>query len=640
MLAGKAAVSAVSAVSARPGGPRAGWLRPSKWGIEMRPVRLSVAAGIALSVGRAVFLWLAPWPLKIVFDSVLASHPLPLGLGAWLPSDRIARLDVLALAMVAIALGLGVTAYGANAFLANAGQKVVYDLRCRLFRHIQAQSMTFHHRQRVGDLLARLGGDVQAMQGVVVNVIPVIAENVLTVAGMATIMFLLDWHFSLLALSTVPILYVVVRRHLSAIRSVQRVARSNEGSAGSTAQQVLAGLPVVQAFGTEELEAGRYAALASEGLAANRRAVLLQSRFSPLVTAFMTVSTALVVYFGARGVIQGRITPGDLLVFTAYLRGMYTPVRQLAKVAGMLGRGQASAERVKEIIDSSEQVPQSPRARVLAKARGAVSFENVSFAYPGSKKALDAVSLEVAAGSHHALIGPTGSGKSTLMALVPRFFDPDEGEVRLDGVDLRALELSSLRRVLALVPQEPWLLAETVWENITYGAGHQTRDEAIAVARAAGVHEVIASLRDGYDTKVGERGRLLSGGQRQCIAVARAMARDARVVLLDEPTTGLDAKTESVLLDALERLSEGRTTIHVTHQLRHVRHADRITLLEHGRVREEGTRADLVGARAAYWRLEQLSVFEASPVQAEERRASRLDAAISHRHLGLGRRRI
>ena len=608
----------------------AGWLRPTKWGIDMRPVRLQVAAGIALSVGRAVFTWLAPWPLKMVFDSVLASHPLPLGLGAWLPAGRIARLDALALAMVAIALGLGITAYGANALLANAGQKVVYDLRCRLFRHIQAQSMTFHYRQRVGDLLARLGGDVQAMQGVVVNVIPVIAENVLTVAGMAVIMFLLDWHFSLLALTTVPVLYIVVRHHLAAIRSVQRVARSNEGHAGSTAQQVLAGLPVVQAFGTEAREADRYAVLAHEGLDASKRAVLLQSRFSPLVTALMTVSTALVVYFGARGVLQGQITPGDLLVFTAYLRGMYTPVRQLAKVAGMLGRGQASAERVKEILDSSEQVPEATSARVLARPRGAVSFENVSFGYPGSQRALDAVNLEVAAGSHHALIGPTGSGKSTLMSLVPRFFDPDEGEVRMDGVDLRALELSSLRRQLALVPQEPWLLAETVWENIIYGSARRTRDEAIAVARAAGVHEVIASLRDGFDTRVGERGRLLSGGQRQCIAVARAMARDARVVLLDEPTTGLDAETESVLLDALERLSEGRTTIHVTHQLRHVRHADRITLLEHGRVREEGTRADLVGAKSAYWRLEQLSVFEPSSAQEPDgREPSYLDAVIS-----------
>ncbi len=602
-------------LAGRPARVRAGWLRPATWGIDMRPVRFAVGAGVALSAARAVFLWPAPWPLTIVFDSVLANHPLPLGLGGWLPSGRAARLDVLALAMVAIALGLGVTAYGANSLLANAGQKVVYELRVRLFRHIEAQSMSFHHRQRVGDLLARLGGDVQAMQGVVVNVVPLLAENVLSVAGMATIMFVLDWHFSLLALSIVPLLFVVVRRHLSAIRSVQRVARRNEGSAGSAAQQVLAGLPVVQAFGTEALEADRYAALAIEGLRANRKSVVLQSRFAPLVTALMTVSTALVVYFGARGVMQGRITPGDLLVFTAYLQGMYTPVRQLAKVAGMVGRGQASAERVKEILDTSEAVPHARVARVLTKARGAVSFDNVSFAYPGARAVLDGVSLEVGPGSRHALIGPTGSGKSTLMSLVPRFFDPDEGEVRLDGVDLRSLELASLRRLVTLVPQEPWLLAETVWENITYGADRQGRDRAMAVARAAGVHEVIASLRDGYDTKVGERGRLLSGGQRQCVAVARAMARDARVLLLDEPTTGLDAETESVLLDALERVSEGRTTIHVTHQLRHARHADRITMLEHGRVEEEGTRADLIGARSAYWRLEQLSAFE--PVIAE-----------------------
>ncbi len=569
------------------------------WGLDLHAVRFAVAGGVSLSAFRAMLTWIVPVPLKLIFDSVFAHHPLPPGLW-WMPSDHVARLYALVGCMVVIAVLLGLTAYGADALLAGAGQRVVFDVRARLFRHLTAQSAAFHQQRRLGDLLSRLGGDVQAMQSVVVNVVPVVVENALTIVGMLVIMLVLQWQFSLLAMSLLPVLWIVMRRYMRSIKIAQREARRNEGMATATAQQVLVSLPVVQAFGTEEIEVDHYGALASQGLTANRHAVLLQSRFTPLVTLLMTLSTALVMLYGGRQVLNGHLTPGDLLLFSAYFGGMYTPARQLAKLAGTIGVGQASAERVTEILATHEEVPRHPDARRVSRLNGRLEFDHVSFSHPGSGVALDDVKLEIGAGRRQALVGSTGAGKSTLLRLVPRFIDPSVGAVRLDGFDIRDLDLDWLRRHIALVPQELALLRPTVWQNILYGSKWTSRADAIAAARAVGVHDTLIDLRDGFDTDVGEAGSGLSGGQRQCVAVARAMARDAKVLLLDEPTTGLDAATQSVVIDALERLSEGRTTLIVSHQMNAVHNADRIAVLSHGKMIEHGTHGQLLNARSAY----------------------------------------
>ncbi len=572
---------------------------PRHWGMDLRPVRLTLAAGLGFSVLRAVLQWIAPLPLKLVFDSVLANHPLP-GFLSWLPTNKDHRLLSLCAGMMLIAAVLSVSSYGANALLANAGQRVVFELRCRLFRHIVTQSQRFHQRQAVGDLLSRLGGDVQAMQGVVINVVPVVVENSITVAGMVVIMLVLDWRFSLLAVALLPLLWWVVRHYLAAIKAAQRTARRSEGQAIATAQNTLTSVTVVQAFGAEGAEADRYAGLAQRSLSASGRSVVLQARFTPLVTAVMTTATALVVFFGAEQVLARRLTPGDLLVFTSYFRGMYSPARQLAKLAGTLGRGQASAERVAEILAAEEHLPQVRGARRLRRVRGGLLFDDVSFSHPDLPEAISHASLSIQPGETHALVGATGSDKSTLLRLVPRFADPQQGRILLDGVDLRALDLAWLRSHIALVPQEMALLRPTVWENICFGSPLATRARAIAAARQVGVHEVLSALRDGYDTEVGEGGSGLSGGQRQCVAIARAMVRNAPIILLDEPTTGLDATTESTVLEALRRLTEGRTTLLVSHQLAAVHDADRITVLAGGRVVEQGSHLELLGAGRAY----------------------------------------
>lgn len=571
----------------------------SAWGLDLRPVRAALVGGVAFSAFRAALQWVAPVPLKIIFDSVFANHPLPAAL-AWLPADHTERLYLLVGAMLAVAVLLGLTAYGANALLAGAGQRVVFDLRTLLFRHLTGQSIGFHQRRRQGDLLARLGGDVQAMQNVVVNVVPVVVENTLTVAGMLVIMFVLQWQFCLLALSILPVLGLVMRHYTGAIKSAQRTARRNEGLATSSAQQTLASLPVVQAYGTEDSEVGRYAQLSATALGANRHSVLLQSRFTPLVTLLMTTSTAVVMLVGGLQVLHGHLTSGDLLLFSAYFGAMYTPARQLAKLAGTIGVGQASAERVTELLATHEEVPQAARPAHPRRTAGRITFDRVHFAHPGGDPVLCDIDLEIGAGRHQALVGATGAGKSTLLRMVPRFLDPTTGAVYLDGVDLRALDLGWLRQQVALVPQEMALLRPTVWENVVYGSSGRARADAMAAARAVGVYDVLADLREGFDTEVGEGGSRLSGGQRQCVAVARAMARDARVLLLDEPTTGLDAATQSVVVDALDRLSDGRTTIIVSHALSAVHSADRITVLSSGSMIEHGTHHELLRAGAAY----------------------------------------
>ena len=556
----------------------------------LRPVRGALTAGLAAGIVQAAMQWLEPWPLKLIFDSVIGTHPLP-GFLAFLPGRPVDRLTVLALAMLAIAAWLGIFRYVADRLVAQAGQRVVFAIRSDLFRHIEGQSLSFHERRLTGDLLSRLGGDVQSVQGVMVNAIPVLVNNVLALAGMLVIMFWIDWRYTLVAMSLSPVLYLAVRGFLGRIKSQQRRARRWEGMATGVAQEVLTSITAVQAFGREDDEAERYGRASAQSLEASQEAVAMQAAFTPTVTFLMTAATVLVVWFGVESVLTGQLTPGDLLVFMAYLRGMYSPVRQLAKLGNVVTRGVAAAERLAETLATDERIPERPSARRLARPLGALSFRGVSLEYPNGMLALDEVSLDIPAGARVAIVGATGSGKSSMLQLVPRFYDPSEGSVELDGVDLRDLTIAGLRELVAYVPQEPYLFQGPVWENITYGGHGLSREAAVVAARAAGVHEVLTRLSDGYDTIVSERGASLSGGQRQCIALARAMVRDPRVILLDEPTTGLDEQAQQWLLDALERVSGGRTTLVVSHERRVVERADVVVAIASGRVVSTGTAA-------------------------------------------------
>ncbi|MHB8460385.1 MAG: ABC transporter ATP-binding protein [Candidatus Limnocylindrales bacterium] len=586
----------------------------------LAPVRGRLALGIVAGVLQAVFQWISPWPLKLIFDSVLNHLPLPAFL-AFLPTAPDARLAVLSIAMALIAVALGVFGYVSTVWLAEAGQRLVYDVRVALFGHLTSQSLAFHHGRTTGDLMSRLSGDAQALQAMMITAVPTLLNNVLTMVGIVVIMFLVDWRFALVTLALVPVLHLSARSMIAGLKAAVRQARRQEGFASGVAQEVLAAIAAVQVFGREADERDRFASATADGLAASRRAIALQSGLTTVAGGIMALGAVPVVWLGALAIISGQLTVGELLLFTAYLRATYTPIRQMAKLAIVFGQGMAAAERIAEILDTAAEVPERATARAPGSGRGTLTFEHVGYRYATGRSVLEDVELEVPAGTRLAVVGATGSGKSTLVRLIPRFYDPTTGSVRLDGVDLRDLTLAGLRGRVALVTQEPYVFRGTVWENIAYGAAgpRLSREASIAAARAAGVDEVLEGLRDGYDTLVSERGSTLSGGQKQCISVARAMARDPRVLVLDEPTTGLDARAEAVLVAALDRLAQGRTTIVVSHQLGAVQGADQIVLLDHGRIVERGTHRELLEARSRYWDLHSVQAGRLAPEAADGR---------------------
>jgi ATP-binding cassette, subfamily B, bacterial len=599
---------------ATPASPAGTWRTLRRFIPFLRPVRGLIVLGIVLSVLQAVFRWISPWPLKLIFDSVLGTVPLPSVLD-FLPAGPQARLATLAIGMVVIALALGITSFLSTFWLAHAGQRLVYDVRVALFRHLEAQSLAFHQGRTTGDLMSRLSGDAQALQSLMIDAVPTLLNNVLTMVGIAVIMFMVDWRFALLTLAFVPVLHISIKRLIGGLKTAVRQARRQEGVASGVAQEVLSSIAAVQVFGREADEAGRFADATAAGLAATRQAISMQSGLTTVAGGIMALGTVPVVWIGALAILAGQLTIGELLLFTSYLRATYTPIRQVAKLAIVFGQGLAAAERIAEILDTTEEVVERPHAHVPYYGRGRLTFDHVTHQYGPGRPALIDVDLDVPGGTQLAVVGATGSGKSTLVRLIPRFYDPTAGSIRLDGDDLRDLTLDGLRASVAMVTQEPYIFRGTVWENIAYGASGPSlsRKAAIAAARAAGVDAVLERLAEGYDTVISERGATLSGGQRQCISVARAMARDPLVLVLDEPTTGLDAEAESLLLAALKRLADGRTTIVVSHQIGAVQGAHQIVRLDHGRVMERGTNEQLLAARSGYWRLHSAQASRLTP---------------------------
>jgi ATP-binding cassette subfamily B protein len=548
------------------------------------------------------------WVFKLLVDDVLV----PKDFGAFPP---------IALLFLALTVGGGLLSTGKSLLSAWVSQRFLLSLRTSFFRHLQGMSLDFFERRQLGDVLSRLSGDIAAIESFLLGGLLSTVSYVLRLGVFTCALLILNWQLALMSFTVLPLFWVLSRRFSRLLKGASREKRRRSGSITAVAEQSLGNVMLVQACNRQDWETERFH---REGLlkyAAEMASTRVRAVFGPLIDLVELGGGLIVLGMGTWQLSAGTLTLGGLLVFLTLLSRMYSPVRGLSSLTNSLYSASASAERIIEFLDQRPAVSDAPGAVSLGRAAGHVELDHVSFRYPGTDRAvLGDVSLRVAPGQTLALVGPSGAGKSTVAKLALRFYDPSVGQVRLDGQDLRGLRLDSIRDNIAMVHQENLVFDGTIRDNIAYGRPDAGEDDIVAAARAADAHRFVVELPEGYDTVIGQRGRRLSGGQRQRLAIARAMVRNAPVLLLDEPTTGLDADSGQRILAPLRRLMAGRTTIVISHNLLTVRDADVIVLLEQGHVVDTGTHDELLARNGTYARLFHLHVRQpAIPRPAVER---------------------
>jgi ATP-binding cassette subfamily B protein/subfamily B ATP-binding cassette protein MsbA len=583
---------------------------------SLRPYRTQ----FAMAVGQVVLITgaelLKPWPLKVIIDHVLNGNPLSWSFVTdW---SRDALLLASCLVMVAIYLFLGGLNVINNYTTIRIGQGMVNDLRGAVYNHLQRLSLAFHHRRQVGDLLYRVTADTYAIQTLTMNGVFPILVSLGLLTGMTIVMLQLDWILTLLALGVCPGLFLTISAMSKRINSAALLAHERESTIYSLVQRTMSAIRVIQAFTKEEEEHRRFMAASADSLSASLQLYTLQTFYSGVVNAVIAVGTALVVWVGARHVMEGILSVGDLVVFTAYLASLYGPINTISQTLGMIEGGKAGLARVQEILTIERDLTDGRKTLARSDVRGEITFEDVAFSYTQDQPVLRHVDLHITPGKTVAIVGPTGAGKSTLVSLVPRFYDPQQGRVLLDGVDIREFTLASLRQQVAMVLQPPLVFPISIAENIAYGRPEASQEEIERAARLARIHEKIMSLPQGYDTVVSEQGSTLSEGERQRLTIARAILRDAPILILDEPTSSVDAETEALIMEGLEQLMRGRTTFIIAHRLSTVRKADVILVVRGGYVVEQGSFAELL-RQGGYFATLYKTQFS---VQEEPRRAA------------------
>ncbi|MGH3089944.1 MAG: ABC transporter ATP-binding protein [Rubrobacteraceae bacterium] len=551
---------------------------------------------------------LEPWPLAFVLDRVVVTEGAKgeIGIGFL---DAMSAMDLLLFCAIMVVVVIGLRAlctYASTIGFALVGNRVLTQVRGDLYKHLQRLSLSFHTKARGGDLTVRMITDVGQMRDAVVTALMPFLGNILVLVGMILVMFIMNWQLALIALATLPLFGLSTVTLSKRITNVSRKIRKRQGAMASTAAESIGAIKLVQALSLEdtfnESFGGQNQKSMTEGVQAKRLATRLERTADVLIA----VSTALVLYFGARLVLSGGLSPGDLVVFATYLKNAFRPVRDFAKYTGRIAKATAAGERIVDILEQEPEIRDLPGAEKAPAFEGSIRFEGVDFGYEPGQEVLRNADFEVEAGRRIALVGPSGNGKSTIANLLLRLYDPNEGKVLVDGRDIREYTLESLRTQTAVVMQDSLLFAVSIRENIAYGAADATEEEIVEAAKLANIHEFIESLPEGYDTVLSERGASLSGGQRQRIAIARAAVREAPILILDEPTTGLDEENERAVVEALEKLAEGRTTFLVTHNLALASRSDEVFYIGGGRVMERGSHEELIGEGGLYAKLYRL----------------------------------
>jgi ATP-binding cassette subfamily B protein/subfamily B ATP-binding cassette protein MsbA len=562
-----------------------------------RPFSAQTALGLILSLAAIALSLLKPWPLKIIVDDVLQRNPQ----ARFGNSPNL--IPLLCLAFVAIQLFWGLLNLASNYLFVKVGLQALLKLRTDLYAYLQSLSLKYHDARRSSDSSFRVAYDSQSIQTIYNKGFTNIFGSIITLIGTFVIMLRMDWQLALLSLAIVPLLFAAIYFFAHRIRTQSTSIQEQDSAMLAQAQEGLGAIRMVHAFGREDFEVSQFHQRAQESLQANLRLTLTNVNSALVIGTLIAVGTAAMYYVGSLHVLSGVLTLGSLLVFSAYLLMLYQPLESLTYTAWAMEGATAGARRCFEVLDRADDVVDAPDAKEIDETSGALGFQSVAFSYGSERPVLLDIDLSISPNQIVALVGGTGAGKSTLLSLVPRFYDPNSGTVTLDGHDLRAITKKSLRSKIAIVLQDTLLFSTTIRENIAYGRPGATDDEIRAAARRAQADEFITRLPAGYDSPVGERGGHLSVGQRQRIGIARAFLKDAPILLLDEPTSALDPTTEAAIMETIKDLMHGRTTLIVTHRLATIHAVDRIVVLEHGRIVEQGTGADLVAKGGVYAKL-------------------------------------
>ncbi len=583
----------------------------------LRPHWKALCIALAAVFGETLSDVLQPWPIKIVIDNILQSKKLPHWLGGFVAhffgENKLAILHFAVAAVAMIAVVGAVSSYLEKYMTTSVSQLVSHDLRLTVYNHIQRLSLADHDEAQTGDLITRVTSDIEAVQDFINSALLGIFVNILTLLGMMAVMFYINWRFTLIALSISPILMTVVYSFTRRIKTASRAVRKKQGELVSIVQEVLSSVRVVQAFAREDYEQQRFETESLENVEAALQARTVKAKLAPFVDVIAAIGTCLVLGFGGRMALSGQLSAGTLVLFIFYLAGMYKPMRELSKMTDTVSKAVIGYERIQEVLQVESKVSDHAGARRAPKFRGTIEFHDVAFSYDGEHPVLKNISLKIEPGQVAAVVGPSGTGKSTLVNLIARFYDPTSGTVSIDGTDVRKYTLKSLRDQISFVLQEALLFRAPIWVNIAYGKPSASRREIIRAAELANADDFINKMPRGYDTMVGERGVTLSGGQRQRIAIARAILHDTPILILDEPTTGLDAASEQAIMQALNRLMKGKTSIIIAHHLDSISRSDVIFVIKDSELVESGTHEQLLAAGKLYSELYRMQTNDGIP---------------------------